>query len=122
MRTPMGKVKGEVESTSHGFGYSVTRFGGIVDTLLMASVTPIDDEYVDVRFTFTVKKLGDKDVTTTVYQAFIGEIERQLGQDIPIWENKVYVNPPLVVENDGPIGVFRRWSKQFYEGARDASR
>ena len=25
------------------------------------------------------------------------------------------VNPPLVVETDGPIGIFRRWSKQFYE-------
>jgi phenylpropionate dioxygenase-like ring-hydroxylating dioxygenase large terminal subunit len=120
MRTPMGKVKGEVESTSHGFGYSVTRFAGIVDTLLMAGVTPIDDEYVDVRFTFTVKKLPNKDATTTVYQAFIGEIERQLGQDIPIWENKVYMNPPLVVETDGPIGIFRRWSKQFYEGGPEA--
>jgi 3-ketosteroid 9alpha-monooxygenase subunit A len=122
MRTPMGKVKGQVESTSYGFGYSLTRFGGIVDTLLLAGITPIDDEYVDVRFAFTVKKLPDKDATTTVYKAFIGEIERQLGQDIPIWENKVYVNPPLVVEKDGPIGVFRRWTKQFYSDAPEPAR
>jgi 3-ketosteroid 9alpha-monooxygenase subunit A len=120
MRTAMGKVKGQVESTSHGFGYSITRFAGIVDTLLVAGVTPIDDEYVDVRFAFAVKKLPDKDATTTVYHAFISEIERQLGQDIPIWENKVYVHPPLVVESDGPIGIFRRWTKQFYTESSDS--
>ena len=53
--------------------------------------------------------------------AFIREIERQLGQDIPIWENKIYVNPPLVVDNDGPIGIFRRWTKQFYSEPDSAS-
>jgi len=121
MRTPMGKVRGQVESTSYGFGYSITRFGGIVDTLLIAGVTPIDDEFVDVRFAFSMKKLPDKDATSTVYGSFIGEIERQLGQDIPIWENKVYVNPPLVVEGDGPIGIFRRWTKQFYGEAADST-
>jgi hypothetical protein len=55
-----------------------------------------------------------------VYHAFISEIERQLGQDIPIWENKVYVHPPLVVESDGPIGIFRRWTKQFYTESSDS--
>jgi len=114
MRTPMGKVRGQVQSASYGFGYSLTRFTGLVETLLLAGVTPIDEEFVDVRFSFTVKKLPSGDATSTVGQAFIREIERQLGQDIPIWENKVYVNPPLVVEADGPIGLFRRWTKQFY--------
>ena len=70
-----------------------------------------------------MKKLATGDVTSTVGAAFIREIERQLAQDIPIWENKIYVNPPLVVDNDGPIGIFRRWTKQFYSepeaGAND---
>jgi 3-ketosteroid 9alpha-monooxygenase subunit A len=114
MKTPMGKVKGQVESQSFGFGYSLTRFTGLVETLLVAGITPIDDDYVDVRFAFTVKKLPSGDATSTVGQAFIREIERQLGQDIPIWENKVYITPPLVVDTDGPVGVFRRWTKQFY--------
>jgi phenylpropionate dioxygenase-like ring-hydroxylating dioxygenase large terminal subunit len=118
MRTPMGKVTGQVESISHGFGYALTRFTGIVETLLVAGITPIDEEYVDVRFSFTVKKAIDQDVTSTVGAAFMREIERQLGQDIPIWENKVYVSPPLVVDGDGPIGIFRRWVKQFYSESR----
>ena len=121
MKTPMGKVKGQVESISHGFGYALTRFTGLVDTLLVAGITPIDDDYVDVRFAFTVKKLPSGDATSTVGQAFMREIERQLGQDIPIWENKIYVNPPLVVDSDGPIGIFRRWSKQFYASEPEAT-
>jgi len=114
MKTPMGKTSGSVESISHGFGYALTRFKGIVETLLVASTSPIDDDYVDVRFSFMVKKLVNGDVTSTVGAAFIREIERQLGQDIPIWENKVYINPPLICDGDGPIGLFRRWTKQFY--------
>jgi 3-ketosteroid 9alpha-monooxygenase subunit A len=118
MRTPMGKVTGQVESISHGFGYALTRFTGIVETLLVACITPIDDEDVDVRFSFAVKKGVTGEVTSTVGAAFMREIERQLGQDIPIWENKVYVSPPLVVDGDGPIGIFRRWVKQFYSEPR----
>ncbi len=114
MTTRGGKVKGSIESVSHGFGFATTRFRGIVETLLVASVTTIDEEHVDARFAFTVKKLPHKDVTTTVGKAFIAEIERQVGQDIPIWENKRYVSPPLLCDGDGPIGMFRKWVKQFY--------
>ncbi len=58
METPRGDVTGELEVDVHGFGFSLSRFRGIVETTNMASVTPIDDEYCDVRFSFTVKKLG----------------------------------------------------------------
>ncbi|MCC6999835.1 MAG: Rieske 2Fe-2S domain-containing protein [Deltaproteobacteria bacterium] len=114
MKTPMGKVGGTVEVDAYGFGLSQTRFRGIVDTLLMGTATTIDDEYVELRFSFTVKKLVNSDVTSNVGKAFIREIERQLGQDIPIWENKIYVHPPLLCDADGPIGLFRKWVKQFY--------
>ena len=46
--------------------------------------------------------------------AFMDEVTRQLEQDIPIWENKRYLNPPVLCDGDGPIGLFRKWSKQFY--------
>jgi 3-ketosteroid 9alpha-monooxygenase subunit A len=116
MKTPMGKVGGSVEVHAYGFGFTLTRFRGIVETLLVSSATTIDEDYVDMRFSFMVKKLPTKDVTTTVGAAFIREVTRQLEQDIPIWENKTYKSPPLVVDGDGPIGVFRRWTKQFYSG------
>src|SRR5262249_40115170 len=68
-KTPMGRVGGSVESISYGFGYALTRFRGIVETLLVAGTTPIDDEYVDLRFAFAVKKLATGDVTSSVGSA-----------------------------------------------------
>ena len=119
--TPQGTVEGGIASDSHGFGFSTTRFTGIVETLIVTSVTPIDGEYVDVRFSFTVKKLGKDDATANVGRAFIAEIERQLGQDIPIWEHKVMKTRPMLCDGDGPVGIFRRWAKQFYVSAPDLS-
>ena len=114
MSTPRGGINGEIHVQEHGFGFTTTRFAGIVDTLLLASVTPIDDEQVHLRFAFTVKKLAHGKVTDNVARAFIGEISRQVTQDIPIWENKRYLPRPVLCDGDGPIGVFRRWARQFY--------
>jgi 3-ketosteroid 9alpha-monooxygenase subunit A len=114
MQTPRGGIDGQVQSSSYGFGYSTVRFTGLVETLLVSSITPIDDEYVDVRFNFTLKKLPDKDVTKSVGKAFIREVSRQLEQDIPIWEHKVFWERPVLCDGDGPIGLFRKWAKQFY--------
>ena len=72
------------------------------------------DFQVDVRFSFMTKKVGNETVTANVGKAFIAEIERQLGQDIPIWEHKVMKDRPVLCDGDGPIGLFRRWCKQFY--------
>jgi hypothetical protein len=114
MATPKGDVTGVIESHSYGFGVSLNRFTGLVETLLVATQTPVDDEYVEVHFNFYVKKLGNEDTTRGVAKAFIAEIARQLGQDIPVWENKIYVHPPMLCAGDGPVGKYRKWARQFY--------
>ncbi len=50
-----------------------------------------------------MKKGVAGDVTSTVGAAFMREIERRARARHPIWEHKVYVSPPLVVDRDGPI-------------------
>ena len=115
--TPRGHVDGSVESLSYGFGLAHVRFKGIVETLLVSGVTPIDSENVDVRFAFSVKKLGGADITRGVGAAFIKEVSRQLEQDIPIWENKVQWERPVLCDGDGPVGLFRKWCRQFYTDA-----
>ena len=114
METPMGPVDGIVASTSYGFGLAFIRFTGLVETLLTATTTPIDEDTVIVRFNFMVKKAGGADVTRGVGKAFMAEVVRQLEEDRPIWENKVQHENPVLCDGDGPIGVFRRWSRQFY--------
>ena len=90
------------------------RFKGVVDTLLVTSVTPKDKDYVHVRFCFMVKKTGGAALDRGVGKAFIAEVSRQLEQDIPVWENKVFVHPPMLCEGDGPIPLFRKWLRQFF--------
>ncbi len=121
MGTPRGAIDGQIASISHGFGFSLTRFTGIIETLLVASVAPIDADDVDVRFSFTVKKMGNDDVTRRVGGALIADIEKQMGEDKPIWENKVFMPQPMLCDGDGPIALFRRWCQQFYTWPADAS-
>ena len=107
-------MNGELDVEVPGFGVSVRRFRGIVDTTNMAAVTPIDDEYCDVRFSFTVKKFGGAEITEGVGRAYTKEIARQLEEDTPVWENKAFFHQPMLCDGDGPIADFRRWCKDFY--------
>lgn len=113
MSTPMGNVDGKIEVNAWGFGFTTTRFTGLIETLLLSSAAPIDEDHVIIRFGFMVRDIG-KGITGGVGKAFMTEISRQLEQDIPIWENKIYIDPPVLCDGDGPIGKFRRWAKQFY--------
>ncbi len=114
LETPMGPAMGVVESTSYGFGLSFVRMTGLIDTLLVATQTPLDDDHLDVRFSFLVKNTGGAGVTHGIGKAWLGEVVRQLEQDRPIWENKVQHEHPLLCDGDGPIALFRKWSRQFY--------
>jgi hypothetical protein len=42
------------------------------------------------------------------------EIVHQVEQDLPIWENKVYLESPVLCDGDGPIAKYRKWFQQFY--------
>jgi len=120
METPFGVHDGDLAFHSLGFGFGLVRFSGLIDTLLVTAITPIDEEYVDARFFYKVKKLPDEGATRIVGQGFIDELSRQVDQDIRIWENKVYVERPVYGEQDGSIAAFRRWARQFYPGTDDA--
>lgn len=113
MMTPMGRVDGNIEVHAYGFGFTTTRFTGLFETLLVSSATPIDADHTELWFAFTVRRVG-KGITGGVGKAFMAEIQRQLEQDIPIWENKVYLDRPVLVADDGPVGLFRTWCRQFY--------
>ncbi len=114
METPRGTVDGSIESLNYGFGLAIVRFKGIVETLNVATMTPIDADHIHLRFNFSVKQTSGAEVARGVGNAFVTEVARQLAEDIPIWENKVQYEKPLLCDGDGPIGIFRRWCTQFY--------
>jgi nitrite reductase/ring-hydroxylating ferredoxin subunit len=112
--TSLGILDGELHFQSFGLGFGLVRFGGSIDTLLIAAVTPVDDEHVDARFLFRIKKLSDEDAIRVVTLAFVDNLARQVEKYIPIWENKVYLDHPEYGEHDGAIAAFRSWARQFY--------
>ena len=114
--TPRGNVEGRIDTDTAGPGFSVVRFSGIVDTVLIGCATPIEQDRCEMRFTFTVRRFADERATTAVGMAAIEEISRQLLQDKPIWEHKVFVEHPALADTDGPFLQFRRWASQFYLG------
>jgi 3-ketosteroid 9alpha-monooxygenase subunit A len=112
--TPRGVTHGRIDVWNHGPGFSRIWFSGIVDALNIATTTPIDDQTTQIRFNFTVRKFDDEKMTSTVADAFVKEINKQVQEDTPIWENKAFLPVQALADTDGPIIKFRKWYSQFY--------
>ena len=113
--TPQGETQGRVDVNMFGPGFGVTRFSGVVETLLLITGIPLEPNLHRTTIRFIVKKLaGNDEATRGVARAFVAEIARQYAQDIPIWENKRYLERPLLCDGDGPIPELRRYFRQFY--------
>jgi hypothetical protein len=114
METPRGVVKGKISGASNGPGDNFTKFEGICDTLLLGSTTPTENEEVITRFSFLQKKVDGKVPSGGVGAAIIADINKQVKEDIPVWENKKYASKPVLCDSDGPIAKFRKHFSSFY--------
>jgi phenylpropionate dioxygenase-like ring-hydroxylating dioxygenase large terminal subunit len=122
VRTPRGAAGDGLGADQFGPGFSVIRVSGSVDTVLMGCNTPLTDNKCHMRFSFTVRKMGDDALSSTVGQAFVDEIDKQVQEDTPIWQNKAYLARPALADTDGPFTKFRKWASQFYaEGVDDSA-
>jgi len=93
---------------SFGLGLGVLR---MTDTMtFLTSTTPVDDEHVHVRWIFTTPASAGPSAAREAAEAFMGGI----SQDIPIWENKRYVERPVLLKDERTILDHREWCKQFY--------
>jgi hypothetical protein len=85
-------------------------------TLMFNSLTPVDEENVHLRWSFTVTR----NLASSVGSDFIDGLIAAVQPDIPIWEHKLYRPRPLLCDGDGPIAEFRSWARHFYSGGEDA--
>ncbi len=106
-------VEGKLYTRSVGPGQTVQVFDTFFKTVMLGSVTPVDRETVHLRFTFTQPK-GQTKTQKDIGEMAIAEIVRQVQQDIPIWEHKIYRANPVLCDGDGPISKYRKWFQQFY--------
>ena len=120
IKYPLGKkisfvAKFNVEV--HGLGYSlvrvhVERFGIELNLLVLSS--PVEHGKIVLRTASSVKHVGPRPVAHLIRAAATWGLNREVGQDAPIWETKRYVERPILAEGDGPIAEYRRYCKQFY--------
>ena len=43
------------------------------------------------------------------------DLVKQVEQDIPIWNAKIYKPDPFLVKGDGPVLAYRRQYARFYQ-------
>ncbi|HYC53603.1 MAG TPA: Rieske 2Fe-2S domain-containing protein [Candidatus Binatia bacterium] len=101
----------------HGLGLSrvrakVSKVGIEADLLILP--TPLDAATVQLRFGARVRKSRAPLVTTLMKAIFIRGYHSDLLRDIPIWTRKRFVENPPLTAAEAPIGVYRRYARQFY--------
>ena len=103
------------EQEAFGMGLVWLRSGGLMPVRFLTATTPIDDQHVDLRLLFLVNEGEDATELSPTGKAVVDMIAENTARDVPIWEHKVYREHPPLVVGDGPIGVLRKWARQFYE-------
>jgi nitrite reductase/ring-hydroxylating ferredoxin subunit len=112
-----GPVAGTLNVDSSGFGYATVRYSTLVDICMVTTTVPIDAETSEQHNHVWYRNPQRDPKIDRIGEAFVKEVNRQLTDDIPIWENKIYLESPNLCDGDGPIARFRRWAQQFYVAA-----
>ena len=102
------------QTTYHGPGYLLMHMDGALQNYMLFTHTPVDENHLDLRLALTLKIVGNREKTEGFVKQYMENLRRGFEDDIRIWENKIYRDPPLLCDGDGPIGRLRRWYKQFY--------
>jgi phenylpropionate dioxygenase-like ring-hydroxylating dioxygenase large terminal subunit/putative sterol carrier protein len=108
----------ELDVTLHGLGQLFVRTHVLTSnlhTIQRVHPTPIDEERVAIFGVTNTKKMPDPGYTREIDEVFWQAFNHDFPKDFPIWESKQYLDRPLLVPGDGPIGRYRRWCRQFYD-------
>ena len=108
------------KATYEGPAYMTTYMSAIQDGHKVESRVFVSDFTVtltsfQINFGCMVKKvpgMSDKDEKDFI-QGYIDANVFAFGQDVSIWENKIYIPDPVVCDGDGPLHKLRKWYGQF---------
>ncbi len=93
------------------------RYKTLVEIVVLTTTAPVaKDVSVQHNHVWCRNPARDPKVDR-IGQAFIKEVNRQFADDIPIWENKIYLDKPQLCDGDGPIARLRKWAAQFHVDA-----
>nr|WP_263429291.1 SCP2 sterol-binding domain-containing protein [Nannocystis pusilla] len=77
--------------------------------------TPIDEDTIAIFGVSNIRQMPDEGYTREIEDIFYKAFLADFPKDFPIWENKAYLDKPMLAGGDGPIGRYRRWCRQFYD-------
>ena len=123
--TAVSEVGFEVSTTTTTCGPGIVAVEVSQDPIEMLTYitqTPIDDELTEVVLCFSMKRLEDEAATESISELNDRVTNLQFTQDVPIWENKIYRERPIVTKMDGPVARYRRWFRQFYSDGTGPTR
>jgi hypothetical protein len=122
----------EVSAVAHlyGLGYSYVEIHEKTIDMharLWVLTTPVDGTSIDLvlvsqlheirkprRFISGLGFLPSKLRQRLMNRILLAQQKRDVLQDVVIWEHKRFRTPPRLCKSDGPIGLFRRYCRQFY--------
>ena len=122
----------------HGLGYSFVdmREHTIgIDARLWVLATPLDGTFIDLVLVSQIRNMrrpkrriaGFGFLPVTLRTRVMNKVSaimqrRDVLQDVEIWSRKSYRPHPRLCRSDGPIGIYRRYCRQFYPSDGDQSR
>lgn len=109
--TKNGPIEGWQESWSYGPGIGMVQFHIFGDAFLITSNTPIERQRMHVRFAWA---FAPDAISRMTGVKFAEEVRKQFIEDIPIWENKVFLAKPALAPSEKALLQLRKWASQFY--------
>jgi putative sterol carrier protein len=107
----------ELDVTLHGLGQIVVNTHVLtagLRTRQRIHSTPIDGDRIAIFGVANTREMPDPVYTAEIDEIFWAAFVADFQKDFPIWEQKTYLERPLLAGGDGPIGRYRRWARQFY--------
>ena len=94
-------------------GLTVSRVGGVLgaECVVTSGITPLDDENLIVRSTYRIRRMGPLTQPLVRTIAHLGH--QVFCEDVPIWNNQLHLERPVLSELDRNIAQFRRWFERF---------
>ena len=94
---------------------SAVQDGNTIESRLLVSHLPLTMTSFQINFGVMVKKVPgmSKEEEDTFVQGYVDANNYAFGQDVAIWENKIYIPDPVVCDGDGPLHKLRKWYGQF---------
>ena len=108
--------KAEIPSQLHAIvynpGFAMVRntYGPGAEMVVYNSAQPINRHQTRMRWTLTVRREIEDVAGDEVMRGIIDG----LGDDYPIWANKVHKRRPVFCKEDKTLVLFRKWVRQFY--------